>query len=76
MNVRTMVFKCSDPYTYPYAKVSYEVQHDITLCMASGFTISFPRMVINASAYHLNCHSIVLLKLGAMALWFFIKPYL
>jgi hypothetical protein len=29
MNVCTMVFKCSDPYTYPYAKVSYEVQHAI-----------------------------------------------
>jgi hypothetical protein len=36
MNVRSVVFKCLHPYTYPYAKLSYEVQRDITTMYGLG----------------------------------------
>jgi hypothetical protein len=44
------------------------------LCMVSGFTISFPHMVINASAYHLDCHRIVLWNSGLWLCGFLSNP--
>jgi hypothetical protein len=44
----------------------------LLLCMVSGFTIFLPRIVINTSAHRLYCHSIVLMRLGAIALWIFL----
>jgi hypothetical protein len=42
MDVRTMVFNCFDPYVYPYAKVSYDVQRDIIALYGLGLHDFFP----------------------------------
>jgi hypothetical protein len=47
-----MVFKCLHPYTTHIPRCHFKYNVILLLYMASGFMISFPRMVINASAYH------------------------
>jgi hypothetical protein len=47
-----MVFKCLHPYTTHIPRYHMRYSVILLLCMASGFTILFPRMVINASTYH------------------------
>jgi hypothetical protein len=55
-----MVFKCLHPYTTHIPRYHMRYSVILLLCMASDFTISFPRMVINSSAYHfeLSLHCI------------------
>jgi hypothetical protein len=55
-----MVFKYLHPYTTHIPRCHFKYSVILFLYMASGFMISFPRMVINASAYHfeLSLHCI------------------
>jgi hypothetical protein len=55
-----MVFKRLHPYTTHIHRYHMRYSMILFLYMASGFMISFPRMVINTSAYHfeLSLHCI------------------